>query len=66
MIKGLHKLFITGVNDILEDFWPLGESSSEVSNLIQKPINFAEVKKLSDYKKEILAKGNSRGDQKPN
>ena len=46
--KGLHKVFSTAVNDILQELKPLGESGSEVSHLFPEPRNFAEVKKLSE------------------
>ena len=55
MGKGLHKVFNTVVKDILQDFPPLGESSSEVSHFIPEPINFAEVTKFTyDIKKPQL------------
>ena len=44
MGKGLHKVFITVVKDILQELAPLGESGSEVSHFIPEPRNFAEVK----------------------
>ena len=47
MGKGLHKVFSTIVNDILQELTNFGESGSEVSHFIPEPINFAEVKKLS-------------------
>ena len=37
MVKGLHKVFKTAVEDISQDFPPLGESGSEVSHLIPEP-----------------------------
>ena len=46
--KGLHKVILTVVEEILQESTPLGESSSEVSHFIPEPRNFAEVKKLSD------------------
>ena len=46
MGKGLHKVFITVVKEISQEFTPLGESSSEVSHFIPEPRNFAEVKKI--------------------
>ena len=48
MGKGLHKVFLTVVKEILQELTPLGESGSEVSNFIPEPRNFAEVTKLSD------------------
>ena len=66
MGKGSHKLFKNVVNDNLQDLTPLGESSSEVSHFIPEPRNFAEVVKLSDDIKKILAKGKSTGVQKSN
>ena len=48
MGKGLHKVFKTVVKNISQELTPLGESGSEVSHLIPEPINFSEVKKLSD------------------
>ena len=48
MGKGLHKVFITVVKEILQELTPLGESGSEVSNFIPNPRNFSEVKKLSE------------------
>ena len=52
MGKGLHKVFKTVVKEILQDFPPLGESSSEVSHFILEPRNFSEVSKLLDYIKK--------------
>ena len=49
MGKGLHKVFKTVVEEILQDFPPLVESGSEVSLFIPEPRNFAKVKKLSSY-----------------
>ena len=40
MGKVLHKVFKTVVKDISQDFPPLGESSSEVSDFIPEPGNF--------------------------
>ena len=48
MGKGLHKVFITIVKEILKELASLGESGSEVSHFITKPRNFAEVKELSE------------------
>ena len=48
MGKGLHKVFLTVVKEILQDLPPLGEYGSEVSHFIPEPRNFAEVTKLSE------------------
>ena len=48
MGNGLHKVFKTVVEDILQYLLPLGESGSEVSHFIPEPRNFSEVTKLSD------------------
>ena len=48
MGKGLHKVFSTTVKEISQEWATLGESGSEVSNLIPEPRNFAEVTKLSE------------------
>ena len=48
MGKGLHKVFKTVVNDISQEFSPLGESGSEVSHFILEPRKFAEVTNFSD------------------
>ena len=48
MGKGLHKIFSTVVKEILQELTALGESGSEVSHFIPEPINFSEVKKLSE------------------
>ena len=48
MGNGLHKVLKTVVKEILQDLPPLGESGSEVSHFIPKPINFDEATKLSD------------------
>ena len=48
MGKGLHKVFKTVVKYFLQELTPLGESGSEVSHIIQEPINCAEVTKHSD------------------
>ena len=48
MRKGLHKLFKSVVNDILQALSILGESGSEVSYFIPDPRNFAEVTRLSE------------------
>ena len=50
MVKGVHKVFKTVVKVILQDLPPLGESGSEVSHFIPKPINFAEVTTFWDDK----------------
>ena len=47
MGKGLHKVFLTVVKDILQELTPLGESGSEFSHFIPEPGNFSEVTKLS-------------------
>ena len=48
MGKGLHKVFITIVKEILQELTNFGESGSEVSHFIPEPRNFYEVKKLSE------------------
>ena len=48
MGKGLHKVFSTVVKEILQELTALRESGSEVYHFIPEPINFAEVKKLSE------------------
>ena len=48
MVKGLHKVFNTVVNDILQVLPIFGESGSEVSYLITELRNFAEVSRLSE------------------
>ena len=48
MGKGLHKVFITIVKEILQELENLGESGSEVSHFIPEPRNFYEVTKLSE------------------
>ena len=48
MGKVLHKVFSTVVKEISQELTPLGESGSEFSHFIPEPINFAEVKKLSE------------------
>ena len=48
MVKGLHKVFKTVVNDILQVLPIFGESGSEVSYLITELRNFAEVSRLSE------------------
>ena len=48
MGKVLHKVFSTVVKEIYQELTLLGESGSEVSHLIPEPINFAEVKILSE------------------
>ena len=48
MGKGLHKVFITVVKEILQELTALGESGSEVSHFIPEPRNFDEVTKLSE------------------
>ena len=42
--KGLHKVFSTIVEEILQELTNFGESGSEVSHFIPEPRNFAEVK----------------------
>ena len=55
MGKGLHKVFSTVVNEILQELTALGESGSQVSHFIPEPRNFAEVTKLSgNFKKPWL------------
>ena len=58
MGKCLHKVFKTVVKYISQEFPPLVESGSEVSNFILEPRNFAEVKKLSDDIKKLWLKEN--------
>ena len=48
MGKGLHQVFKYVVNDISQVLPIFGESGSEVSYFIPKPINFDEVTRLSD------------------
>ena len=48
MGKGLHKVFITIVKEILQELTNFGESGSEVSHFIPVPRNCAEAKKLSE------------------
>ena len=48
MGKGLHKLFKTDVNDILQVLPILGESGSEVFHSFSDPRNSSEVTRLSD------------------
>ena len=48
MVKGLHKLFKAVFNEISQALPILGESGSEVSYFIPKPINFSKVTILSD------------------
>ena len=48
MNKGLHKVFKTVVEEILQDFPTLGESGSEVTHLIPYHRNFSEVTILLD------------------
>ena len=43
MGKGLHKVFSTIVNDILQELTNFGESGSEISHFIPEPRNFATV-----------------------
>ena len=50
--KCLHKVFMTVVKEISQDFLCLVESGSEVSHFIPEPRNFAEVTKLSDDNKK--------------
>ena len=49
MGKGLHKVFITFVKEILQELTALGESGSEVSHFIPEPRNFAEVEKFREH-----------------
>ena len=58
MGKGLHKVFITVVKEILQELTPLGESDSEVSHFNPEPRNFAEVTKLSESIKKPWLKEN--------
>ena len=58
MGKVSHKVFKTVVKYILQDFPPLGESSSEVSLFIPEPRKFSEVTKLSDDIKKPWLKEN--------
>ena len=51
MGKGLHEVFKTVVNEILQDLPTLGESGSEVSHFITEPRNFSF---LDDIKKPWL------------
>ena len=48
MGKGLHTVVSTVVKEILQESTALGESGLGVSHFIPEPINFAEVKKLSE------------------
>ena len=48
MVKGLHKVFSTVVEEISQELTDFEESGSEVSHFIPEPRNFAEVTKLSD------------------
>ena len=48
MGKGLHKVSSTILEEISQEFTPLGESGSEVSHFIPETRKFAEVTKLSD------------------
>ena len=52
MGKGLHKTFKTVVKDISQDL-PLGESGSEIFNLVLEPRNFSEVSKYLDDIKNL-------------
>ena len=58
MGKGIHKVFIAVVNEILQVLPILGESGSEVYYFILEPRNFAEVTRLSDYIKKYWLKAN--------
>ena len=58
MVKGLHKLFKAVVNEISQALPILGESGSEVSYFIPKPINFSKVTILSDDIKKPWLKAN--------
>ena len=48
MGKGSHKVFITIVKEISQEFTNFGESGSEVSHFIPEPRNVSEVTKLSE------------------
>ena len=52
MGKGSHKVIRNIVKDIYQYLPHLGESCSEISYFIPEHRNFAEVTKLSDYKKK--------------
>ena len=60
---GLQKVFKTVVKEISQDLPPVGESGSEVSHFIPEPINFAEVKKLSDDIKKTWIKETQKEDK---
>ena len=60
-VKGLYKVFKTAVKDISQDLPPLGESGSEISNLIPDPRNFDEVTKLSDEIRKPYLKSTQKG-----
>ena len=60
MVKGLHKVFKTVVNEISQEFPPLGESGSEVSHFIPEPRNFAEVTKFSYDLNKTWVKANMK------
>ena len=62
----LQKVFKTVVKEISQYLPPLGESVSEVPYFIQEHRSFAKVLKNFWWYKETLAKGNTKGDQKPN
>ena len=47
MGKGLHKVFSTVVKQISQELTALGESGSEVSQIIPETRNFSEEKKFS-------------------
>ena len=52
MVKGLHKVFKSAVNEILQVLPIWGESGSEVSYFIPEPRNFSEVTRFpNDIKK---------------
>ena len=52
MVKDLHKLFKTVVEEISQELTPLGQSGSEVPHFIPEPKDFSENTKLSDNIKE--------------
>ena len=55
MVKGLHKLFKSVVNELKHALPTLGESGSEVSHFIPEPRKFSEVTRLpADVKKDWL------------
>ena len=54
MGKGLHKVLKSIVNEVLQVLPILGESGSEISYFIPKPIIFSEVTRLSEDIKKLL------------